>query len=54
LILTLLDIQPMLGALGGVCMELQDCAFPLLKGLYFQTKISETSFASPDTLVYGT
>ncbi|CAB3995233.1 malate dehydrogenase, cytoplasmic-like [Paramuricea clavata] len=31
LILTLLDIQPMLGALGGVCMELQDCAFPLLK-----------------------
>ncbi|WP_411027477.1 lactate/malate family dehydrogenase, partial [Salmonella sp. s54925] len=31
LILTLLDIQPMLGALDGVVMELQDCAFPLLK-----------------------
>lgn len=31
LILTLLDIQPMLAALDGVCMELQDCAFPLLK-----------------------
>ncbi|XP_028396075.1 malate dehydrogenase, cytoplasmic-like [Dendronephthya gigantea] len=31
LILTMLDIQPMLGALEGVCMELQDCAFPLLR-----------------------
>lgn len=31
LILTLLDIQPMLGALDGVVMELQDCAFPLLR-----------------------
>ena len=26
----------MLDALQGVCMELQDCAFPLLKGLYHQ------------------
>ena len=29
--LTLLDIPPMLDSLGGVCMELQDCAFPLLR-----------------------
>jgi len=28
--LFLLDIQPMMGVLGGVCMEIQDCALPLL------------------------
>ena len=42
MVLTLLDIQPMLGAVEGVCMELQDCAFPLLKGLYLHTKIFVT------------
>lgn len=31
LILHLLDITPMMGVLGGVVMELADCAFPLLK-----------------------
>ena len=31
----------MLGALEGVCMELQDCAFPLLKGLYLCTKCTD-------------
>lgn len=30
LILTLLDIAPMMGVLEGVVMELADCAFPLL------------------------
>ena len=30
LILNLLDIQPMMTALNGVVMELQDSAFPLL------------------------
>jgi malate dehydrogenase len=29
-ILHLLEITPALGALGGVCMELEDCAFPTL------------------------
>ena len=29
-ILQLLEITPALGALQGVCMELEDCAFPLL------------------------
>merc|ERR1712212_228085 len=33
LILTLLDIQPMLPVLNGVVMELQDCAFPLLQSV---------------------
>jgi len=31
LILHLLDIAPMMTALGGVVMELQDCAFPLVR-----------------------
>lgn len=30
--LTLLDIPPMMTSLGGVVMELQDCALTLLKG----------------------
>lgn len=32
-ILHLLEITPALGALGGVAMELDDCAFPLLSGV---------------------
>ncbi len=31
--LSLIEIPPALGALDGVVMELQDCAFPLLKGI---------------------
>lgn len=34
LILTLLDITPMMASLHGVVMELQDCALTLLKGLH--------------------
>jgi len=32
-VLRLLEVEPALGALNGVCMELDDCAFPLLHGL---------------------
>ena len=32
-ILQLLEITPALGALEGVCMELNDCAFPTLAGI---------------------
>jgi malate dehydrogenase len=32
-ILHLLEIPPAMGALDGVCMELEDCAFPLLAGV---------------------
>lgn len=32
-ILQMLEITPALGALDGVCMELEDCAFPLLAGM---------------------
>ncbi|MGD2102487.1 MAG: malate dehydrogenase, partial [Acidimicrobiia bacterium] len=32
-ILQMLEITPALGALDGVAMELEDCAFPLLAGM---------------------
>jgi malate dehydrogenase len=32
-VLRLLEIEPALPALNGVCMELDDCAFPLLEGV---------------------
>ena len=32
-ILHLLDIEMMMGVLGGVAMEIDDCAFPLVKGV---------------------
>src|ERR1700681_121228 len=32
-VLRLLEIEPALGALEGVVMELDDCAFPLLVGI---------------------
>jgi len=31
-ILHLLDIEPMMGPLGGTIMEIEDCAFPLVRG----------------------
>lgn len=33
--LQLLELEPALGALGGVVMELEDCAFPLLKDVRY-------------------
>merc|ERR1712111_164510 len=33
IILQLLDITPCMGVLGGVCMEIDDCALPLVKGV---------------------
>src|SRR5215210_7244411 len=40
-ILHLIDIEPALPALQGVVMELEDCAFPLLKGIVPTTNIEE-------------
>jgi malate dehydrogenase len=40
-ILHLLEIEPALPALGGVVMELQDCAFPLLKGVVPTASLEE-------------
>ena len=42
-ILHLLEITPALGALAGVVMELDDCAFPLLHGVV-QTDDASTAF----------
>jgi len=40
-ILHLIEIEPALPALGGVAMELQDCAFPLLKGVVATANLDE-------------
>ncbi|MGA1237384.1 MAG: malate dehydrogenase [Limisphaerales bacterium] len=40
-VLHLLEIEPALPALGGVVMELQDCAFPLLKGVVATADLNE-------------
>jgi|SRR5581483_677306 len=46
-ILQLLEITPALGALQGVCMELEDCAFPLLRGMV-PTDDADTAFGDAD------
>jgi len=46
-VLQLLEIPAALGALEGVCMELSDCAFPLLDGL-LATASPEEAFADAD------
>ncbi|MEM6639501.1 MAG: malate dehydrogenase [Pseudomonadota bacterium] len=46
-ILQLLEIPPALGALNGVVMELNDCAFPLLAGTV-ATDDAETAFGDAD------
>jgi len=40
-ILHLIEIEPALPALGGVVMELDDCAFPLLKGVVATSNLDE-------------
>ena len=40
-ILHLIEIEPALLALHGVCMELDDCAFPLLKGIVLTANLDE-------------
>ena len=40
-ILHLIEIEPALPALGGVVMELDDCAFPLLKGMVPTASLDE-------------
>jgi malate dehydrogenase len=40
-ILNLLEIEPALKALNGVVMELEDCAFPLLKGVVPTASLDE-------------
>ncbi len=49
IILQLLEITPALGALEGVKMELEDCAFPLLHGFVTSDK-PEEAFADADLI----
>jgi malate dehydrogenase len=46
-ILQLLEITPALGALQGVCMELEDCAFPTLAGIV-QSDDADVAFGDID------
>src|SRR5438270_6360955 len=46
-ILQLLEITPALGALDGVCMELEDCAFPTLAGMV-PTDDADVAFGDVD------
>ena len=46
-VLQLLEIPPAMDALEGVCMELSDCAFPLLDGLLASAEPAE-AFADAD------
>lgn len=46
-ILQMLEITPALGALDGVAMELDDCAFPLLHGM-IKTDDANTAFGDAD------
>jgi len=46
-ILQMLEITPALGALDGVGMELEDCAFPLLAGMV-RTDDADTAFGDVD------
>ena len=46
-ILQMLEITPALGALEGVAMELEDCAFPLLAGMV-QTDDADVAFGDVD------
>ena len=39
--LALLELEQALGALGGVVMELEDCAFPLLKSVRYGADVNE-------------
>jgi malate dehydrogenase len=46
-ILQMLEITPALGALDGVAMELEDCAFPLLAGVV-KTDDADVAFGDAD------
>ncbi|MCC5859730.1 MAG: malate dehydrogenase [Ectothiorhodospiraceae bacterium] len=52
-ILQLLEITPALEALGGVVMELEDCAFPLLAGVTTSDKAEEAFKDADYALLVG-
>ncbi len=52
-ILQLLEITPALGALKGVAMELEDCAFPLLQGIMMTDDANEAFRDADYALLVG-
>jgi len=51
LFLHLFDITPMLGVLGGVVMEIDDCSFPLVRGVVV-TDSEEVAFKDIDVALF--
>jgi len=52
-ILQLIEIPPALDALKGVCMELNDCAFPLLSGIVATADVNEGFDEADGCLLVG-
>ena len=52
-ILQLLEITPALGALQGVVMELDDCAFPLLSGIEYTSELATAFDGTSWALLVG-
>jgi malate dehydrogenase len=52
-ILQLIEIPPVMEALGGVVMELNDCAFPLLQGVVATTDLAEGFSGADYALLVG-
>jgi malate dehydrogenase len=51
--LRLLEVEPAMKALNGVCMELDDCAFPLLSGITATSDLNEAFNGSSYGLLVG-
>jgi malate dehydrogenase len=52
-VLRLLEIEPAMGALAGVVMELEDCAFPLLAGVEATSSLSTAFDGASWALLVG-
>src|ERR1700691_4568720 len=51
--LQLLELEPALGTLGGIVMELDDCAFPLLKSVRYGSNVNEAMSGVDWALLVG-
>ncbi len=51
--LRLLEVEPAMKALNGVCMELDDCAFPLLAGMTPTSDLNEAFSGASYALLVG-
>ncbi len=52
-VLRLLEVEPAMGALEGVAMELQDCAFPLLADVVTTSKLDQAFDSASWALLVG-